>query len=248
MLPPHLSECPVSGDLETMMAETEGGTMCLVCHKVLAYKHDAKRHIRLKHGPSGKTVACEHCGKELKHHWALGDHMRKVHGHYSKKTVGQSEPLYWLIYSRYRLCWIISRRWGFSDSLHWVQENIYKQAKCEKACSIAPQWDRRMLLLNLQCVLDQHQNIQRPHARKTQHIQKRQIQCAPVKHHLWSPDWNVEIKVLEFNLAFVLNNSPCSSGIVFPGGTGRVFGSQYSRAKWGASQMCPLWLLLPEEE
>jgi len=94
MSPPHLSECPVSGDPETLMAETEGGTMCLVCHKVLAYKHDAKRHIRLKHGPSGKTVACEHCGKELKHHWALGDHMRKVHGHYSKKTVGQSEPLY----------------------------------------------------------------------------------------------------------------------------------------------------------
>ena len=84
----------VSGDLETMMAETEGGTMCLICHKVLAYKHDAKRHIRLKHTLSEKTVACEHCGKELKHHWALGDHMRKVHGHYSKKTVGQSEPLY----------------------------------------------------------------------------------------------------------------------------------------------------------
>jgi len=94
MLPPRPSECPVSGDPETLMAETEGGTMCLVCQKVLTYKHDAKRHIRLKHGPSGKTVACEHCGKELKHHWALGDHMRKVHGHYSKKTVGQSEPLY----------------------------------------------------------------------------------------------------------------------------------------------------------
>ena len=84
----------VSGDLETMMAETEGGTMCLICHKVLAYKHDAKRHIRLKHTLSEKTVACEHCGKELKHHWALGDHMRKVHGHYSKKTTGQSELMY----------------------------------------------------------------------------------------------------------------------------------------------------------
>jgi len=82
------------GDPETMMAETEGGTMCLVCHKVLAYKHDAKRHIRLKHGPSGNTVACEHCGKELKHNWALGDHMRRVHGHFSKKAVGQSKPLY----------------------------------------------------------------------------------------------------------------------------------------------------------
>ena len=68
----------VSGDLETMMAETEGGTMCLICHKVLAYKHDAKRHIRLKHTLSEKTVACEHCGKELKHHWALGDHMRSA--------------------------------------------------------------------------------------------------------------------------------------------------------------------------
>ena len=75
--------------------------MCLICHKVLAYKHDARRHIRLKHGPSGKTVSCEHCGKELKHHWALGDHMRKVHGHYSKKTFGQSEPFYWLIFTHF---------------------------------------------------------------------------------------------------------------------------------------------------
>ena len=68
------------------MAETEGGTMCLVCHKVLAYKHDAKRHIKLKHGPSGQPVSCELCAKELKHHWALGDHMRKVHGQYAKKA------------------------------------------------------------------------------------------------------------------------------------------------------------------
>lgn len=75
----------VSGDLESMMAETEGGTMCLVCQKVLAYKHDAKRHIKLKHAPSGQPVSCDLCGKSLKHHWALGDHMRKVHGHYAKK-------------------------------------------------------------------------------------------------------------------------------------------------------------------
>jgi len=68
-----------------MMAETEGGTMCLVCQKVLAYKHDAKRHIKLKHAPSGQPVNCDLCGKALKHHWALGDHMRKVHGHYAKK-------------------------------------------------------------------------------------------------------------------------------------------------------------------
>jgi len=74
------------GDWESLMAETEGGTMCLVCHKVLAYKHDAKRHIKLKHGPSGQPVSCELCAKELKHHWALGDHMRKVHGQYAKKA------------------------------------------------------------------------------------------------------------------------------------------------------------------
>ena len=55
-------------------------------------------------------------------------------------------------------------------------------------------------------------------------------------------------KMLATNMVLVFNNSPCSSGIVFPGATGRVFGCQYIRAKWGASQMCPVWLLLSEEE
>ena len=62
------------------MAETEEGTMCLVCSMVLAYKHDDRKHIKLKHSQTGQPVACDLCGKELKHHWALGDHMRKFHG------------------------------------------------------------------------------------------------------------------------------------------------------------------------
>ena len=68
------------------MAETEGGTMCLICHKVLAYKHDARRHIRLKHTTSGHPVNCSVCGKEVKHNLALGDHMRKIHGLSAKQV------------------------------------------------------------------------------------------------------------------------------------------------------------------
>ena len=64
-----------------------------------------------------------------------------------------------------------------------------------------------------------------------------------------SSDWKLEIKWSRNQLGFVVfNNSPSSSGIVFPGATGRVFGRQYSGAKWGASQMCTLWLLLSAEE
>ena len=59
--------------------------MCLVCGKVMKYRHDAMRHIRMKHTTSAnEEVGCQLCGKVLKHHWALGDHMRKIHGQYAK--------------------------------------------------------------------------------------------------------------------------------------------------------------------
>jgi len=75
------------GSVNSMLQETAGGTMCLVCEKVMKYRHDALRHIRMKHTASAnEEVSCQICGKTLKHHWALGDHMRKTHGHYAKKT------------------------------------------------------------------------------------------------------------------------------------------------------------------
>jgi hypothetical protein len=66
-----------------MLQETDSGTMCLICEKVLKYRHDALRHIRLKH-TANQEVGCQLCGKMLKHHLALGDHMRKIHGQYAK--------------------------------------------------------------------------------------------------------------------------------------------------------------------
>ena len=90
-----------------------------------------------------------------------------------------------------RLCWILSRRCGFSDCLHWVQENFHKQTECEKTCSLSAQWGRGVLLLHLQCVIDQHKNFRRPHARAAQCLQKRQIQYASVR----SPEWKLEIKI-----------------------------------------------------
>jgi len=75
------------GSVNSMLQETEGGTMCLVCEKVMKYRHDALRHIRMKHTSSAnEEVSCQICGKILKHHWALGDHMRKTHGQYAKKV------------------------------------------------------------------------------------------------------------------------------------------------------------------
>jgi len=74
------------GSVNSMLQETERGTMCLVCEKVMKYRHDALRHIRMKHTASAnEEVSCQLCGKVLKHHWALGDHMRKTHGQYAKK-------------------------------------------------------------------------------------------------------------------------------------------------------------------
>jgi len=75
------------GSVNSMLQETDGGTMCLICEKVMKYRHDALRHIRMKHTASAnEEVSCQICGKTLKHHWALGDHMRKTHGQYAKKT------------------------------------------------------------------------------------------------------------------------------------------------------------------
>jgi len=74
------------GEVGSMLQETETGTMCLVCGKVMKYRHDAMRHIRMKHTAANEEVGCELCGKRLKHHWALGDHMRKIHGQYAKKA------------------------------------------------------------------------------------------------------------------------------------------------------------------
>ena len=52
------------------MAETEGGTKCLICHKVYEFKANARKHMK-KRGPSGKTVA---------------------RGQYSKKNANKSSP------------------------------------------------------------------------------------------------------------------------------------------------------------
>ena len=52
------------------MAEAEGGTKCLICHKVYEFKANARKHMK-KRGPSGKTVA---------------------RGQYSKKNANKSSP------------------------------------------------------------------------------------------------------------------------------------------------------------
>ena len=77
MLIPELYLDSVSGYIE----EVEGGFACSVCAKVMRLKHDAVRHVKMQHvSSSEERVTCQHCGKTLKHRWALGDHMRKIHG------------------------------------------------------------------------------------------------------------------------------------------------------------------------
>ena len=66
------------------LREAEGGTMCVLCSRVMKHRQDAVRHVRLKHSSTHEEVHCEICGKVLKHHWALGDHMRKTHGQSAK--------------------------------------------------------------------------------------------------------------------------------------------------------------------
>jgi hypothetical protein len=79
-------ESVVLGEIETMLRESEGGTVCMVCGKTMAYRHDARRHFRMQHLQPDSLLACQICGKVQKHHWALGDHMRKVRGQYAKKS------------------------------------------------------------------------------------------------------------------------------------------------------------------
>ena len=87
------------------------------------------------------------------------------------------------------------------------------------------------------------------HMRERHNVYKKGKYNMPQSNTGFDPlNWKLEIKWLETNLAFVFNDSPSSSGIVFPGATGRIFGCQYSGTKWGASQMCALWLLLSEAE
>ena len=77
MLIPELYLDSVSGYIE----EVEAGFACSVCAKVMRLKHDAVRHVKMQHvSSSEERVTCQHCGKTLKHRWALGDHMRKTHG------------------------------------------------------------------------------------------------------------------------------------------------------------------------
>ena len=67
-----------------MLRDSDGGTVCLICGKKMSYRHDARRHFKMQHLTSETVLECELCGKIQKHHWALGDHMRKVHGQYVK--------------------------------------------------------------------------------------------------------------------------------------------------------------------
>ena len=77
MLIPELFLDSVSDYIE----EVEAGFACSVCAKVMRLKHDAVRHVKMQHvSSSEERVTCQHCGKTLKHRWALGDHMRKIHG------------------------------------------------------------------------------------------------------------------------------------------------------------------------
>jgi len=70
-----------AGSLTTYIEEVEGGFMCQLCSKIMKFKHDAKRHIKMQHAQSGnEQISCDYCSKTLKHHWALGDHMRRIHG------------------------------------------------------------------------------------------------------------------------------------------------------------------------
>ena len=69
------------GSLTTYIEEVEGGFMCQLCSKIMKFKHDAKRHIKMQHAQSGnEQITCDYCNKILKHQWALGDHMRRFHG------------------------------------------------------------------------------------------------------------------------------------------------------------------------
>ena len=70
-------------DMDNLLSDTGNGTMCLICNKVLAYRHDARRHIRMKHSGNSE-VTCNLCGKKSKHRWSHADHMRQKHGYYSK--------------------------------------------------------------------------------------------------------------------------------------------------------------------
>jgi len=71
-------------DMDSLISDTGNGTMCLLCHKVLAYRHDAKRHIRMKHSGNNAEVTCDLCGTKSKHRWSHADHMRQKHGQYCK--------------------------------------------------------------------------------------------------------------------------------------------------------------------
>jgi len=72
-------------DMDSLISDTGNGTMCLLCNKVLAYRHDARRHIRMKHSGDSEGVTCDLCGKKSKHRWSHADHMRQKHGQYSKQ-------------------------------------------------------------------------------------------------------------------------------------------------------------------
>jgi len=72
-------------DMDSLMSDTGSGTMCLLCYKVLAYRHDARRHIRMKHSGDNTGITCDICGKKSKHRWSHADHMRQKHGQYSNK-------------------------------------------------------------------------------------------------------------------------------------------------------------------
>ena len=71
---------PVLESASDYIEEVEAGFACSVCSKVMRLKHDAVRHVKMQHVSSCTRVTCQYCGKTLKHHWALGDHMRKTHG------------------------------------------------------------------------------------------------------------------------------------------------------------------------
>ena len=62
-----------------------GGFRCLVCSKTVKLKDAAVRHVKMQHLQSTtEPVSCQYCGKTLKHKWALGDHIRRIHGLSSK--------------------------------------------------------------------------------------------------------------------------------------------------------------------
>ena len=66
------------GSVYDYIQEVDGGYMCVICSKIIKFRSDAYRHIRMKHTESNEEVDCQICGKTQKHHWALGDHMRKT--------------------------------------------------------------------------------------------------------------------------------------------------------------------------